>query len=375
MSVLQRCSHIVRVLLVVAALLQAPGALAADWLYTVRPGDKLWVLADKFCGTHARWRDLAAHNQLDQPTRLQVGSQIRFPLAWLIEEAAAVRVVYTRGDVTIESSGAAGSSGAQSATQGAQLGVGAKLVTGADSSANVQFADGSSLQIGPESEVVFDTLSAYRDTGMVDSRIRINRGSGSSAVKPQGGPGSVYRISTPLGVAAVRGTEFRTRSVGDASFVETIGGSVEFIAPTGSSAVERGYGLKADPQGITVEELLAAPQLAAPRTSGGNDTIEWTALAGATSYVVKIYTGPDLDEVLTTAAVTKLQYVLPTPPGSYSVGVSGVAVSGLMGFETTQTLIAEATTTEYTVAIVPTSADTELLLQDLDLDSSQQSVQ
>ena len=53
-------------------------------------------------------------------------------------------------------------------------------ITGSESYANIQFADGSVMRISPDSEVVFDTLSAYRDTGMVDSRVRISRGSGAS---------------------------------------------------------------------------------------------------------------------------------------------------------------------------------------------------
>ena len=335
---------LVPLVLLAQVFVSAP-AHAADWVYTVRPTDKLWNLAEKYCGTHTRWRDIAQHNQIPDPLRLRAGSQIRFPLEWLIEEPAVVRVIYARGDVRVERGNAGLTAGAATDAedagfpQGAELKIGAKVITGAHSYANVLFADGSSMQIGPDSEVQFDTLSAYRDTGMVDSRIRINRGSGDSTVERQEGPGSVYRIATPLGVAAVRGTEFRSRSGNGASFVETTGGAVDFIASSGTSKVERGFGLKADASGVAVEELLAAPMLSAPRTYGTNESVTWQSLAGAANYLVQIYSGPDLAEVLAQSAAPDTRFALASlGPGAYVLGVRGVAASGLQGFEATQTL-------------------------------------
>ena len=80
--------------LCLALLGLAPGAHANDWIYTVRPGDKLWKLAEAYCGTHTRWSDLAAHNQLDDPTNLRAGTRLKFPLAWLTSQPAAVELIY-----------------------------------------------------------------------------------------------------------------------------------------------------------------------------------------------------------------------------------------------------------------------------------------
>ena len=326
-------------LIVLVCLLVANSAVAADWLYTVRPGDKLWTLAEKFCGTHTRWRDLAQHNQIPNPSYITPGSQIRFPLEWLIEEPAVVRVVYARGDVRVEKAGA----GFEELSLGTELSIGARIVTGVHSYANVEFADGSTMQIGPESEVVFDTLSAYRDTGMVDSRVRIDRGAGSSKVEPQVGPGSVYRIATPLGVAAVRGTEFRTRSGSGASFVETVGGAVQFLAPTGNRDVNKGFGLKADASGVAVESLLEAPRLAALRPMGAHESLSWPALTGAVEYAVQVYAAADASQVLATARIPEPRYALADlQTGSYVFGVRGIAASGLQGIEATQVLDVQA---------------------------------
>lgn len=338
--------------------------VAAEWIYTVRPEDRLWGLAEKFCGTHSRWLDIAEYNNLPDPTNLAAGTRLRIPLNWLIEEPAVVRVVYARGDVRIVHASAlaavtavatAGNSSAAAANNpqemlesfvkpfteivGAELGIGSKITTGQQSYANVAFADGSTMQIGPDSEVQFDTLSAYKDTGMVDSRIRINRGSTASEVEHQDGPGSVYRISTPLGVAAVRGTEFRTRSVDGANFVETTGGSVDFIASTGISNVAGGFGLKADATGTSVEALIDPPRITAAKTYGVSDNLVWEAQGDAAHYLVRVYSGPDLSEVLAQASVPDTQYALASiGPGSYVLGVRGIAASGLQGLEAIQAL-------------------------------------
>jgi len=350
--------------LLLAQLFFAFPAVAADWLYTVRPEDKLWGLAEKFCGTHARWRDIAEYNQIANPTNLKPGSRIRIPLKWLIEEPAVVRVVYARGDVRIKhrslvstATAAATTDGNSTATAenadeladsvvppfteivGAELGIGSQVITGPQSYANVAFADGSTMQIGPDSEVQFDTLSAYRDTGMVDSRVRINRGSGASEVKPQEGPGSVYRIATPLGVAAVRGTEFRTRTVDGANFVETTGGAVDFMVASSTSNVASGFGLKADASGVAVEKLLEPPQLSAEQTYNVNDSFVWKSLVGAATYLVHIYNGPDLAEVSAQLSAPDAEIALASlGPGSYVLGVRGIATSGVQGLEAIQAI-------------------------------------
>ena len=313
-------------------LVTSRAALAQDWLYTVRPGDKLWNLAAEFCGSSSRWRDLARHNALTDPARLNPGSRLRIPIRWLAQQPASARVMAAQGEVN---SREAGSDDLRAVAVGDELGIGAHLLTGSDSYATVAFADNSRLQIGPAAEVVFDRLSNYGATGMVDTRVRITRGAAESRVTPQRGAGSVYRIGTPLGVAAVRGTEFRTRAGRDASFVETLGGAVRFDAASAQRDLQRGDGLKATPDGVQVETLLAAPALnSAARTLGTYDALTWPPLSGAVSYAVQLYDPATPDAVLASFSVQQPELALSAVnPASYSIGVSGVAGSGLQGFE------------------------------------------
>ncbi|MEM7216935.1 MAG: FecR domain-containing protein [Pseudomonadota bacterium] len=316
-------------------LLALPAGAAEDWQYTVRPGDKLWNLAEKYCGTHTRWRDLAAHNALQDPTRLRPGRRLAFPLAWLLQQPASARVVYVRGDIFLIDPNAAGEA---PAVPGREIVIGQRLRSGADGFATIEFADGSQFQLAPSSEVVFDRMTTYGDTGMVDTRMRLVSGAGVSRVS---GSGSRYRISVPQGVAAVRGTEFRTRTEGEQAFVETLEGNIGFAAPSGDNRdIERGEGLIASAAGLVVEELLPPPAFAAqPASLPGHAQLAWSPLAGASAYVVSVYEDASRTRMLTRARQSASAYPLrDLPGGTLYVSILGVSESGLEGEEATREL-------------------------------------
>ena len=56
-----------------------PSALS----YTVEPGDALVAIAARFTGNAARWREIAAHNGIENPQRLEIGRRIEIPAALL----------------------------------------------------------------------------------------------------------------------------------------------------------------------------------------------------------------------------------------------------------------------------------------------------
>ena len=317
-----------------------PSAWASDWIYTVRPGDQLWNLAQDYCGTHTRWRDLAAHNNLANPNALRPGARLRFPLAWLTRGPAEVELTYSKGDVQLVRAAATTDTGARANTEaaavGAKIASGDRLLTAAESFASVRFADSSQMNIGPESEVVFDTLTSYGDTGMVDTRVRVVRGGVESKVTPQVGPGAVYHIGTPLGVAAVRGTNFRTRALSDTSFVEMTEGEVEFAATAGDKLdVTQGNGLVASPQGVSVETLLDAPRfLTSAAEISTQRPLVWQPVPGAVGYLVSVAAAASPTRNLFEQRLAATEFApAGIGPGGYLVKVRGVAANGLEGIE------------------------------------------
>ncbi len=91
-----------------------------------------------------------------------------------------------------------------------------------------------------------DRLSAYGDTGMVDSRFRLQRGRVESRVRPLKGPGSRYEISTPAAVTLVRGTDFRVgvESGSGISQSEVVKGEVAVNAAGESVKLKAGFGTR-----------------------------------------------------------------------------------------------------------------------------------
>jgi hypothetical protein len=309
---------------------QAAPVATADWLYTVRPGDDLWRLAARFCGSSAFARRLATHNGLASPSLLQAGASLRIPVAWLVQQPADVEVRSVTGTVR-------DAAGANIAV-GDRIQMGGRLVTG-DGLAVVLFADGSTLEVGPDSDVLFNVMTAYGDSGMVDTHLRFYRGRGAARVIKQGGA-SRFRIWTPSGVAAVRGTDFRVGTAAQAgagSRVETVTGAVDFEAPATTIAVPAGFGVVAAAGAVTREALLPAPVLKdagkAIRPTG--ERLAWSAVPGARDYHLKLYRLQQGRAVpLRSQAVPDTAFALQgLEQAAYRFSVRAVAPSGLEGLD------------------------------------------
>ena len=49
---------------------------ADDWLYTIRPGDELWSIAQTYCGSARAAEEIARHNGIADATRIRAGERI-----------------------------------------------------------------------------------------------------------------------------------------------------------------------------------------------------------------------------------------------------------------------------------------------------------
>jgi len=111
------------------------------------------------------------------------------------------------------------------------------------------------------------------------------------------------------------------------------------MVASSTSNVASGFGLKADASGVAVEKLLEPPQLSAEQTYNVNDSFVWKSLVGAATYLVHIYNGPDLAEVSAQLSAPDAEIALASlGPGSYVLGVRGIATSGVQGLEAIQAI-------------------------------------
>ena len=182
--------HGLAILLLLSAAVRAE---TAYWVYTVRPGDTIWDLTARHCTSVLHWKRIQRLNNIpDGPDRqIPPGTRLRFPVDILKHQPTAASVLKWQG--TVELRRADGSSAA--VADNTPLYSGDSLTTGANSSLTIRFADGSELLVTSGSQVDMDSLSAYGDTGMVDTRIRLKGGQVDSRVQPGTGPGSRYQIT------------------------------------------------------------------------------------------------------------------------------------------------------------------------------------
>ncbi|MGE8225252.1 MAG: FecR family protein, partial [Stenotrophomonas sp.] len=155
-------------------------ASAQDWNYRARPGDTLWDLGARYLKNDVQWQQLQAHNQISDPYRLVPGQTLRFPIIWLRVQPAPARVAALRGQVQVSDP----VNGSRPLQADMLLPIGTQLQTGEDASVTLVFADDSRLQLRENSQLQLDQLSSYGATGMVDTRVRLQRGRSSSHVTP-----------------------------------------------------------------------------------------------------------------------------------------------------------------------------------------------
>lgn len=342
----QRRASAAALVAALALLLASPG-WAQDWTYTVRPGDNLWELANQYLHPNIGWQRLQEHNRVEDPRRLAPGSTLRFPVAWLRVQPASARVVAVHGRVLGHR---ADGSEPFVVERNMELGIGVRLSTQEDSNLTLQFADGSRLLIQGDSEVALDSLSAYGTTGMVDTRMRLQRGRAAGRVIEGNGPGSRFMIETPAATTSVRGTELRVASGDDGTraVTEVLTGRVAVRNGERDVMVPAGHGTVVETADATPVEPI--PLLSAPRLPDLPATVDripfeltWPELAGAERYRLQI--APDRwfttllhDVVVDGPRAT----VADLPDGDFVIRVRGIDHHGLEGEDGEHALTVDA---------------------------------
>lgn len=328
-----------RLPILLALLLSAFPLLAQDWNYRVRPGDTLWDLGALYLKPGVPWQQLQAHNRIADPYRLPPGTALHFPIAWLQVQPAPARVLAVRGPVQARQ----GPNGAlRAVVEGELLGIGMQLLTGADASVTLAFADDSRLQLRERSQLHLDQLSRYGRTGMVDTRLRLEQGRSSHQVTPAKGPASRYIIDAPTATSSVRGTRFRVSAggYGRVAATEVLEGRVQVGNARGQRQVGRGQAtrnraLAARPE--APEALLPAPALALEtlRLDTLPAQVAWKPVAQATQYRVEVVRADQPEILLFARDTADAQLTVPDlPPGLLRLLVRAVSADGVEGLDT-----------------------------------------
>jgi hypothetical protein len=296
-----------------------------DWLYRVERGDTLIGLHQRLLRPEARWREVQRLNRVADPRRLRPGSTLRIPLAMLREQPVLAEVLHRHGEVVVERAGRAPR---QPLDAAASLAADDVVITGAQSSATLRFADGSRVLIGPDSRLRVERHVRLGTSNVVDTRLRLDAGGVATQVQPAK-PAPRFELRTPVINLGVRGTEFRSRIDGTRTLAEVTEGRVGF----GGLPLAAGFGAAATAAGPEpARALLAAPDLARlpERIERVPLQLALVPLAGAARYRAQVFDGERLvlDGLFDAPAAA---WNVDLPDGRYELRARGADADGIEG--------------------------------------------
>lgn len=329
-----------RLALGLALCLMGSAGQAAEWVYTVQPGDNPWSLTERLLAGIKYWPRLQSHNHIADPNHIPPGTRLRIPVDWLRRANVTATVAAVQGAAELLRS-----SGSQASTlrTGALLRTGDVVRTGESGNVTVEFKDGSRMLVHAGSELRMADLAAYENTNLVDTRVQLVRGRAENVVQPLRGTPSRFEIRTPSAVTSVRGTDFRVNAADDATRTEVIGGKVGVATDSahGEVGVDAGFGTIA---GASKPPEAPVPLLPAPSLAGLPAVVERVPIAfnvptqaGAAAYRLQIAGSAGFQSPLFDGrSGTTLLRAIDLPDGEYRLRVRGIDARDLEGLNAEQ---------------------------------------
>jgi hypothetical protein len=344
-------SHVARRLLptlrvvLLSALLGASGfALAApeEWIYTVAPGDTLSRIAENHLDQPDAWRELQKLNKVADPNRLKPGMALRIPTA-LSGSAPFAEAAWVKGAAQRLSSGAAAP-----LVQGAQLRMGETLLTGADGSVTLRFADQSRVLVAPNSRLTLTHLLRPKGAAQGRTMLTLEAGAAESVVTRTQTIEARYEIKTPTLSLAVRGTRFRVMVDSQTGMTRTTvsEGEVAASAQGKTVAVNAGQGTMA----ARGEAPAAARGLLSPPVIGDALAVveslptrfTWPTMSGARQYRIELLDREGLRQMDELQSVDALARWANLADGDYQLRVRAIDESGLEGLPSVHAFVVNA---------------------------------
>lgn len=302
----------------------------ATWRYTVRPGDDLSQIAADLLKPDRTWLDIVQFNKLPNARAAVPGSTLNIPVHWLKRQPQPARVKTVSGSVIRRSQL---DNQPRPLQRNAVLNVGDE-VRSMEGRASIQLADGSTVRLEPNSTLVFDRMTQFGKDGMVDTRLRLERGAVDTQVRPLQHDGSRFQIETPSAVAAVRGTAFRLSSGAGYSRLEVTEGQVAFGNDRQQQLVNAGFAAELSGRGaIRQMPLPPAPTLAALPANVEKLPVEisWQPLAEAASYRINLVDRESGAWLASQTTPEPSRVLSRLDNGNYTVEVAAISPAGITG--------------------------------------------
>jgi hypothetical protein len=307
-----------------------------NYSYTVRPGDTLLSLARLYMTSQNAYLTVQKMNQVRDPKHLPIGSTLIVPKVLLRTEPIVGEISAFRGAVTVSG---------QPAAVGMPIREGVRVETGANAFATMKLPDGSAISLPSQSRIFVETLRRVMLSGSLDRNFRLEAGRSRSTVTPIKDPGSNFRVTTPLSVSAVRGTDFRVAvesEGGGRALTEVVGGTVGVATRIGhaETSVPKAYGIVGTPAGLGEPvALLPPPVLVKVEKTDNGAIITSKPVDGASKYRTQLATDLAFQDIFD-------EVLSDTPSATFTLGgdvkfyvrLTAIAASGLEGLPRTYAL-------------------------------------
>ncbi|PZU50586.1 MAG: hypothetical protein DI568_02165 [Sphingomonas sp.] len=303
-------------------------------VYKTAAGETLKSIAAKWFVNADDWRRAMALNKLKDPEALPAGTALQLRSSWLKTNPIHAELAAFRGDVRVVRK-----SGALPVVKGMELVEGDLLETGPNGFATLALPDKSQVSLPSSSRIRLARLRQVPMSDSIDRRFTLEQGRSEARVTPMANPASRFLITTPVAVAAVRGTQFKvsyTPAEFKAATVVTEGKvSVSRVGGIEDVLVRAGFGNLTSSSGATKAiALLPAPKVDTPERVQDAQAVTFRVkpVPGAVRYLVEIATDAGFVDRVGSVEIdgTEAEFK-DVPNGDYHVRAFAVDALGLEG--------------------------------------------
>lgn len=316
----------------------------ANWMYQIKPGDTISLLAKRYLNGTNRWRELQRINKLKNPRKVSVGSTIKIPYDAIKQQPVNATVIVVHGLVERQ----AGRNQTKTPLQKNDvISAGDRIISAKNAGATLVFVDGSIVRLMDDSVITIKILQGQQDAKLNTMQLQLEQGRVETHVMPLKGKSTRYEIMTPTAQMGVRGTDFRVQSNQQArlSTLEVLEGLVLVSNQLGAEKIPKNFGtlIVAGKPPLPPIALLASPKIANTTIDIAGQSsalVHWNTLPGASRYRAHLAADENFENVIAdTVTATATADFGNLPPGTYHLRIRAINAQGLEGKNAAATLV------------------------------------